>query len=45
MGVVMFVIIYSKSSWSVGVGDKCISVDFLCVCTYVHVTLSCVGVT
>jgi hypothetical protein len=32
MGVVIFVIICSKNSWSVGVCDKCISVDFrVCV--------------
>jgi hypothetical protein len=31
MGVVVFVIICSKSSWSVGVCDKCISVDCVCV--------------
>ena len=37
MGIVMFVIICSKNSWSVGVGDKSISVDFLCVCVCVCV--------
>jgi len=46
MEVVIFVIISSKNSWSVGVGDKYISVDFVCVCCVCErVTPSCVGDT
>jgi len=38
MGVVIFLIICRKYSWSVGVGDKCISLAFVYVCVCVNVS-------